>query len=135
MITSFSDPEVPQGGTLRERVGFELSVPGGDTHTFTFLVLIGTGSTKEAILGSHFDPAVFGHHTQIPSGSGSFGTNFDMGVPSDLPTGTYSVLTVICEDFDGTTITGEWDFKVDANIVTIVKGLGAEITWTIFDSI
>ena len=134
MITSFSDPEVPQGGTLRERIGFELSVPGG-AHTFTFLVLIGTGSTKEAILGDCFDPAVFGHHVQIPQKSGSYGTIFDMDVPSDLPTGTYSVLTVICEDFDGTTITGEWDFKVDANIVTIVKGLDAKITYTIFDSI
>ncbi|GAI07094.1 unnamed protein product, partial [marine sediment metagenome] len=59
-----------------------------------------------------------------------------MDAPIDpyAPTGTYSCATFIAESFDGTTISGIWDMKVDPNVLTITPGLGAVIISTSFSS-
>jgi len=135
MITSFADPEVEQEGTIRETLGWEASVPphGTATHSFTQLVFIGVGTTIDELLSNSFDPTVFGMWAEtMPVYSGSYLDNLDMYVPLGIPLGTYSVLTIICEDFDGATISGVWDSKVDVNVITVVQGLGATIISTSF---
>ena len=135
--TSLADPEVPIGGTLRETLGWEASVPphGTATHVFTHLVFIGVGTTMETILANSFDPSIFGvWASTMPVVSGSYSYDLDMFIPEGVPLGTYSVLTIICEDFDGATITGIWDYKVDLNVLTVVQGLGASIISTSFIS-
>ena len=135
MITSFADPEVEQGGRIRETLGWEASVPphGTATHRFVHLVFIGVGTTIEEILASSFDPIVFGFWaTTLPVYSGSYSNELDMDIPEGTPLGTYSALTFICEDFDGATISGVWDSKIDPNVITVVKGLNATIISTSF---
>ena len=138
MNTSFADPEVPQEGTFREILGWEASVPphGVGTHIFMHLVFIGTGSTVDEVLASSFDPIEFGFvASTMPEYSGSYVDNMDMDVPAGVPLGTYSVATFICESFDGATISGIWDAKVDVNVLTVVQGLGATIISTSFASV
>ncbi len=129
MITSFSDPEVEQGGLIRNTVVADLTVPPTETHNFYILNFYGTGSDMNAILSS---VVVVDYTTTGPIWSGEYEYWLDSFIPLNAPLGTYSCVTIIAEDFDGVTITDIYDAKIDSNILTIVKGLTASITSTSF---
>ena len=129
----FADPEVPRGGTIREILGWEGIVPGATSHTFYLLSFYGVGSTIEEILGNvvaynYITAEVFGPGQSVQS-------NIDSPLAEDAPIGTFSCATIIAENFDGSTITGIYDAKVDSNVLTITPGLGATIINTSFSSI
>jgi len=133
MITSFADPEVEQGGTLKETIGWQASVPphGTATHIFTFLILIGVGSTIDAVFSNVYD---YLWAETLPIYSGSYSDPWNIYIAPNFPLGTYSIVTVIAESFnpDTMTITDIWDIKLDVNILTVVQGLGASIISTSF---
>lgn len=132
--TSLSDPEVPQGGTIRETINWEASVPdhGIATHNFYLLSIYGSGTTEADILANMVSGAYIILTVVSESRVGDY---IDNPIAADAPLGTFSCATFIAEDFDGTTIIGVYDSKVDVNVLTITPGLGATIISTSFSSI
>ena len=128
--TSLSDPEVPRGGTIREILGWEATVPGV-SHTFYLLSFYGAGTTIEEILAN---VVAYNYITETVSNQ-SIQSNIDTPIVEEAPLGTFSCATIIAESFDGATINGIYDSKVDANVLTITPGLGATIISTNFSSI
>ncbi len=126
------DPEVPRGGTIRETLGWEGMVPGATSHTFYLLSFYGAGTTLDEILAN---VVAYNYMTLEISGSQSIQSNIDTPIAEDTPLGNFSCATFIAEGFDGSTIIGIHDAKVDANILTITPGLGAIIISTSFSSI
>ena len=129
--TSLSDPEVPRGGTIRDILGWEGTAPSGITHTFYLLSFYGAGTTIEEILAN---VVAYNYITETVSNQ-SIQSNIDTPIVEEAPVGTFSCATIIAEDFDGATITGIYDSKVDVNVLTITPGLGATIISTNFSSI
>ncbi len=130
---TLSDPEVPLGGTIREILGWEGIAPSGITHTFYLLSFYGAGTTIEEILGN---VVAYNYITGEIVGPGqSMQSNIDTPIAEGAPLGTFSCATIIAEGFDGATITGIYDSKVDTNALTITLGLGATIISTSFSSI
>lgn len=128
------DPEVPQGGAIRETIVWEASVPGGGEHTFWLVSIYGTGTTPDEILNNK----VCGRAIEVTTvGDISRADDVDSVVWDDIPLGTYSCATFIAENYDPvieepTTI---YDSRVDADVLTVIKPLGAEISTTGFESI
>ena len=127
---TLSDPEVPQGGTIREILGWEATTPGA-SHTFYLLSFYGAGTTIEEILAN---VVAYNYITETVSNQ-SIQSNIDTPIVEEAPLGTFSCATIIAESFDGATINGIYDSKVDANVLTITPGLGATIISTNFSSI
>ena len=125
--------DVPQGGTIRDSVGWQADVPvhGVDTHTFYLISFYGIGTTIEDILSN----IIAYNLITINTMSMSRLDNIDTPIDAVAPIGTYSCATVIAEDFDGATITGIYDFKVDIDALMIIVGLGAAILDTGFTSV
>ena len=132
--TSFADPitlaDVPRGGTIRETLFWEGTVPGISSHTFTLLSFYGTGITESEILANVI---AYNYITGEIFGPGqSMQSEIDTIIAEDAPIGTFSCATFIAEGFDGSTISGIYDSKLDANVLTITPGLGANIISTSF---
>ena len=131
--TSFTDPmalsDVPRGGTIREIVTIDFIVPSG-TYIFYVLSFYGVGITMEEILSQ----LVAYNYITIEAVQQQYTRPIDTPIDVNAPVGTYSCATVIADDFDGSTIYGIYDSKVDANVLTITPGLGATIISTSFSS-
>jgi len=129
MITSFSDPEVEQGGFIRDIVNADITTPTTEDYQFYFLSFYGTGADINSILAS----TVAGGYLRTGAlSSGSYEYWVEAQIPTDALLGTYSCATIIAEDFDGSAISGIYDVKIDSNVLTIVSGLGASIISTDF---
>ncbi len=129
MITSFADPEVEQGGWIRDIVDVEITVPPTETHSFYILSFYGTGTGMNAILESL---VALDYLTTGAITSGSYQYYVQTQIPTNAPLGTYSCATIIADGFDGSTIFGIYDTKIDLNVLTIVPGLTASIVSTSF---
>jgi len=142
------DPEVPQGGAIRETIGWEASVPDHGTATHTFYLFsiygseTGTETTEEEKVTNIINTKVAGAYITVDTYSMSRTDDVDTYIPTDAPTGTYSCATIIAEDYvdtdgDGVpdSITGIYDYYVDTDILTVVKGLGATIVSTSFSKV
>ncbi len=131
--TSLSDPQVPRTGTIRETLSWEGTSPGITTHNFYLISFYGIGTTEAEILSN-----VVAYNYKISQifGPGqSKQDNIDTFIPEESPLGTFSCATIIADDFDGATIYGIYDSKVDINVLTITPGLSATIIGTSFSSI
>jgi len=127
------DPEVPRGGTIRETLGWEGTVPGTGSHNFYLLSFYGVGSTLDEILSN---VVAYNYITIMVYGPGqSAQSNIDTPISGEAPLGTFSCATIIAEGFDGSTINGIYDAQIDANVLTITAGLNATIISTSFSSI
>ena len=124
------DPEVPRGGIIRETLGWEATVPGA-SHIFYLLSFYGAGTTIEQILAN----VVAYNYITAEVSNQSIQSNIDTPIVAEAPLGTFSCATIIAEGFDGSTIAGVYDFKVDANVLTITPGLGAKIISTSFSKV
>ncbi len=122
-------PEVEQGGTIRETINWDALV-GVGTHPFYLFSMYGVGTTESEILANQ----LMVHWFVKDVATGTYTTSINATVPSNAPIGTYSCLTIIADDFNTTTgdILGIYDSEVDANVLTIVPGLGATIVSTNF---
>ena len=130
---TLADPEVPRGGTIRETIFWEGTAPGITSHTFYLLSFYGVGATVEEILSQVI---AYNYTTGEIFGPGqSMQSEIDTIIAEDAPIGTFSCATFIAEGFDGSTISGIYDSKVDANVLTITPGLGASIISTSFSSV
>lgn len=135
--TSFAEPmtlsDVPRGGTIRETISWEGIVPGAMSYPFYLLSFYGVGTTMEEILSQ---VVAYNYITQFVEGPGqSLQSQIDTPIAVDAPVGTFSCATIIADGFDGATITGIYDSKVDANVLTITPGLGATIISTSFSTV
>lgn len=124
------DPEVPQGGTIKETVGWEASMPSG-THTFYVISIYGTGNTRDDILAN---AVAAGSKAVLTAGMTRQDDIFGV-IGDQVPVGTYSCVTFVAENFDGATISGIYDEKIDFDVLTVVKRLGAEILSTSFSAV
>ena len=128
MINTFSDPIIPQGGMIRETLGWQANVSSG-THSFTVASFYGAGTTVETVLAN----VLASKYLVIgPVASSSIVTNLDTAITSSMPSGTYSCATIICESIVGTTINGIYATKFDSNVLTIVPAYSASIISTSF---
>jgi len=133
MITSFSDPIIPQGGTILETVTWDASVPSGVTFPFVVFSGYGTGTTPD-----NFDEKFYGFgYSNVPLTGPKVNARQETYVgyifEDDAPIGTYNCLTIVGY-LDGETIM-ILDWKIDASILTIEAGLGATIISTYFEQV
>ena len=125
--SSFAAVMVPIGGTIRETVGWEASVPGG--ATFDFYIFSVYGHDVDGTI-DNFSQVFSGYITTGPIGSMSRPADtLDMVIPS-VPLDTYDCLTMI-GDYDGTTVYA-FDYVIDTEVLIVETPLGATITSTGF---
>ena len=122
------DPEIPQGGQIKEIVNWQASVP--DSHTFALVSVYGTGSSIQEIYDSMVAMGAIAVNTTSASRTDDIFTL----IPEDAPIGTYSCATIICESYNGG-FQNVYDSKIDASVLTIVPGLGAKIISTSFSKV
>ncbi len=117
---------IPIGGTVRETVGWESSVPS--SATFDFYIFSIYGHDVDGTL-ENFSQTFSGYITTGQIGSMSREDDLDMVIP-EVPIDTYDCLTMV-GDFDGSTIYA-FDSKIDLGVLTIELSLGATILNTDF---